>query len=421
VAIDDAVERAQRENEERAQLAKIESSGHLGQQGLLSSVDHGSSPDVSLEVLDADAVVLIRVVRLAADGATAPGRRHVVAQCLVVLDHLRKIAVKDDRETMFVTNPLHSKGMGRNVGQVRIGFRFRVPEAEYFESELVCEALFAKYDTNGDGWLSKREFIRFVNDLHNVGGNVKQLEETGDGGRRFLGSCIPLPDEDLFSYVKHQHTLLVVCFDRPKYLRRHVTSTLTGRLGLVMTSLLWSLSVNCLVTVELASASRFWQVLTIATVDNVGKSCMNMMFLIMHLRCWARSLDSCCCCSAASRDQVRATGPGCCEILPLAAFIVFLGVFSTWLLLAMSPEQLYSSGYSFFPIWAFSRITEIFYWGTFWAFMVQYGSSESAKKTKSYQRAREEGRAAERVRRARLMQSEGGGGGAWWRCFGVGL
>jgi len=52
--------------------------------------------------------------------------------------------------------------------------------------------------------------------------------------------------------------------------------------------------------------------------------------------------------------------------------------------------------------------------------MVQYGSSESAKRTWRFQRAKEKERLAERVRRARLINDAGGG--TWcssgkWPCF----
>jgi len=356
----DDMELAQRDLEERAKLSFLERCGQLGQQGLLSSIDRGSSPDVSLDVLDADAFVLVRIVRRPTVGdVSGPGSREVVAQCLVVVDHLRKIAVPDDSFTVYSSHALHAKGPGRKIGQVRLGMRFRHHDADFDQRSfsLLTEALFSKYDTNADGYLTRREFEKFVSDLQHVGGNVKNLEESDNAT---LGSCLPLPDEDLFSFVKHNHTLFVVCFDRPKYLKAHVESTLSGRLGLVVMSLLWSLSVNCLVTVELEYMARVWQVMIIAIVDNVGKSVMNFMFIIMHLKCWGNS----CCCSPASQD-VSATFR-CCELLPLVVFIVFLGFFSTWLLLAMTPAQLYSSGYSFLPIWLLSRVTEVFYWGTAW-------------------------------------------------------
>jgi membrane protein implicated in regulation of membrane protease activity len=102
---------------------------------------------------------------------------------------------------------------------------------------------------------------------------------------------------------------------------------------------------------------------------------------------------------------------GCCEILLLLVFIIFLGFFSTWLLLAMTSAQLISATSSFLPIWTFARVTEIFYWGTAWAFLVQYGASESAKRTRMRQREREKKRERERQRRARLLDPQQ----PWWR------
>ena len=62
------------------------------------------------------------------------------------------------------------------------------------------------------------------------------------------------------------------------------------------------------------------------------------------------------------------------------------------------------------PIWSFARFTEIFYWGTTWAFLVQYGSSESARRTRDERRRRRLERDRERQRRERLVQ----GDRSWW-------
>ena len=69
--------------------------------------------------------------------------------------------------------------------------------------------------------------------------------------------------------------------------------------------------------------------------------------------------------------------------------------------------------FSFFPIWSFARFTEIFYWGTTWAFLVQYGSSESARRTRDERRRRRKERERERQRRERLVQ----GDRSWWQFW----
>ena len=96
----------------------------------------------------------------------------------------------------------------------------------------------------------------------------------------------PLRRLQTVSYIKHNHTLLVVCFDKTKWMQKHMRSSRTGRLGLVLVSLLWSLSVNCLVEIYM-NTSRFWQVLTITCVDSCGRSVLNLLFIIVHLKCWS--------------------------------------------------------------------------------------------------------------------------------------
>ena len=166
-------------------------------------------------------------------------------------------------------------------------------------------------------------------------------------------------------------------------------------MGVVLMSLLWSLSSNCLVEVYMHS-SRFWQVMVITSVDTFGTSALAGIFLVSHWthcrRFWTH-----------------------CTHLPLVVFIIFLGTLSGWLLVAMSPNQLYSSGYSFFPIWAFARFTEIFKLGTYWAFMVQYGSSQQARKTREERARREKESKLERRRRERLLWERTHAAAPWWR------
>jgi len=376
----DELEQEQRDKEEIRLLQNVEESGMLAQTYLLSSPDPTTvRPRVDLDVIDADALLLLRIVD--------QDSNKVLAQSLIVVQNLRDVASPDDKDSVWATHALHSKTLGKNVGALRVGLRFRLSdspdplsgavvkgrdESFYFESELMSDAIFSKYDTNSDGYLTQKEFLSFILELGNVGGNIKQLENADDGGQ-CLGACVPLPTMDLFSFIKHNHTLLVVCFDRTRQLRKHVSSSILGRLGLVVMSLLWSLSVNCLVVIYMQSSTRFWQILTILAVDNVGKSLLNGVFLVAHLRCWARLARKCTATHShftekgggwrSSRASMVTAGSSACELVSLLVFIIFLAFFSTWLLLTMTPSQLYSSGYSFLPIWCLSRFTEVFYWG----------------------------------------------------------
>ena len=428
-ADNNAFEQEQRELDERDDLNFIKASGYLGQP-LLSSADDAALLKISLDMLDADATILLRVVGpSSSEDDVEDGGRCIVGQALVLVDHIRKIAVPEGKALIAATHSLHSKTAGKNAGVIRVGLRFRLPHAfetgahftgkhgrySAYKTEVLTDTLFDKYDVSGDGYLTRPEFLSFVRELHAVGGNIRQLEEADDGSR-CLGTCIPLPSMDLVSFVKHNHTLLVVCFDRPDNMRKHVTSSLWGRLGFVAMSLIFSLSVNCLVTVYMASFTRFYQVITITIVDNIGKSLLNGVFIVLHLRCWSRAFRRCCGEETfqpiyTEESLTPGLAWGCCEILLLLVFIIFLGFFSTWLLLAMTSAQLISATSSFLPIWTFARVTEIFYWGTAWAFLVQYGASESAKRTRMRQREREKKRERERQRRARLLDPQQ----PWWR------
>lgn len=145
----DFSEKDEREVEEKRILGLINDSGQLGQP-LLSSWD-ASNLDLTLDVLDADASILFRVV---------DSSRQVLGQCLVVFDHLRNIAVHEPGETKFVWHSLHSKVFGRDIGLIRVGVRFRLAPSlgslagethirDFFQTELLSDALFLKYDTNG--------------------------------------------------------------------------------------------------------------------------------------------------------------------------------------------------------------------------------------------------------------------------------
>jgi hypothetical protein len=187
-------------------------------------------------------------------------------------------------------------------------------------------------------------------------------------------------------------------------MRKHLaSSSLVSRLGFVVMSLLWSLSVNCLTTIYLRT-SRFWQILIIAAVDNLGKSVLNGVFIVSHLRCWSR-INQRVGNSNCARSSLYNYEGGF-----ILFFIVFFVFFLTWLLMAMSGTQLYSSVSSFFPIWLFSRVTELFYWAALWAFLVQYGSSESARRTLNANLRKLKDREKERSRRAYLFHQRM----PWW-------
>uniref|UniRef100_A0A7S2W4H5 EF-hand domain-containing protein n=1 Tax=Rhizochromulina marina TaxID=1034831 RepID=A0A7S2W4H5_9STRA len=353
----------------------------------------------------------------------------LVAQSLIVVDHLHRLACLDRQNMPVRWHELHSPSE-RSVGRVRIGLRFAYSELEgvhaeaetwdeemggmagvgshgadasrrvggrvprgapsnIHEAELLARRIFLKYDITGDGYLTRSEFQSFIEELNSVGGNIKALKDADDGSS-CLGYCIPLPDLDLMQYIKHRHTLLVVCFDRRQ---RQIKSTFSERLAVVAMSLLWSLASNCLVEVYMHT-DRMWQVATITIVDTFGTSVLAGVFLVSHWtycrRCWFRNSFG--------------------KVLPLAIFIIFLAFFSGWLLVAMRPDQLYSSVYSFLPIWATARLTEVFKLGTYWAFMVQYGSSASGRKARAVRLRREKKQQEARQRRARLLGAEDN----WW-------
>ena len=121
-------------------------------------------------------------------------------------------------------------------------------------------------------------------------------------------------------------------------------------------SLLWSLSVNCLVVVLLPDMVRWQQVGTITIIDNLGKSALNASFIVAHLKCWDNLLARCLLTGMVQHRSNRhrhspAPQQRCCDIFFFATLVVFLGFFLTWLLLAMDPDQLILSSASFLPIW----------------------------------------------------------------------
>lgn len=115
----------------------------MNRKGILSSLDPYNLPELTLDVLDADAMVLLRVC-----SGSAETPETVLGQCLIVIDSLRKIAVPDESEMRFCSHNLHSRS-GVHIGMVKVGLRFRLPHEfedfdpiknrEYFEEELMTE------------------------------------------------------------------------------------------------------------------------------------------------------------------------------------------------------------------------------------------------------------------------------------------
>ena len=140
----------------------------------------------------------------------------------------------------------------------------------------------------------------------------------------------------------------MVCFDKTKWMQKHMRSSRTGRLGLVLVSLLWSLSVNCLVEIYM-NTSRFWQVLTITCVDSCGRSVLNLLFIIVHLKCWSSIYYNLCSHHGANQRTRRGgrtiSQQQFSEMIYIIFSVIFLTFFSAWLLFSMSPEQLYNSTY----------------------------------------------------------------------------
>ena len=96
--------------------------------------------------------------------------------------------------------------------------------------------------------------------------------------------------------------------------------------------------------------SRFWQVLTITCVDCFGRSVLNMFFIIVHLKCWSYCYFRLCSLFQGGQDGQRSrrktiSQQQASEMIFIVFGVIFLGFFSAWLLLSMSPEQLYNSTY----------------------------------------------------------------------------
>ena len=118
-----------------------------------------------------------------------------------------------------------------------------------------------------------------------------------------------------------------------------MSSSTWSRLGLVAMSLLWSLSVNCLVVVLLPDMVRWQQVGTITIIDNLGKSALNASFIVAHLKCWDNLLARCLLTGMVQHRSNRhrhspAPQQRCCDI-----FFFCHARCLPWVLLDMAPTR----------------------------------------------------------------------------------
>ena len=85
-------------------------------------------------------------------------------------------------------------------------------------------------------------------------------------------------------------------------------------------------------------------------VDCFGRSVLNMFFIIVHLKCWSYCYFRLCSLFQGGQDGQRSrrktiSQQQASEMIFIVFGVIFLGFFSAWLLLSMSPEQLYNSTY----------------------------------------------------------------------------
>ena len=273
---------------------------------------------------------------------------------------------------------------GRQVGEAYVGVRFDLSAVNNNTNNngagggrdgglqsltAVEQLLFAMYDVDEDGLLSPQEFTTLVHDLRQVHGDIDAL-----AGRRSnpgcLGRVIGLPDTDLMTYVKSNHTLspLVlghVAADHWSVGVGGVEITRLGHLLVLALTLVYSFTVNALVEVA------FWHVESEAfhdsgieptvvvfvktLVDVIGSSFLKEMLFFSNLHHLHPAL----------RGALN--------------LVLILLVFATslYLLFAtqITDEQLQGVWDSFVAVWFLARITEIFHLGTLWAIKVSYGSS----------------------------------------------
>lgn len=274
---------------------------------------------------------------------------------------------------------------GRQVGEAYVGVRFDLSAVNNNTTTnngpgggrdgglqsltAVEQLLFAMYDVDEDGLLSPQEFTTLVHDLRQVHGDIDAL-----AGRRSnpgcLGRVIGLPDTDLMTYVKSNHTLspLVlghVAADHWSVGVGGVEITRLGHLLVLALTLVYSFTVNALVEVA------FWHIESEAfhdsgieptvvvfvktLVDVVGSSFLKEMLFFSNLHHLHPAL----------------------RVALNLVLILLVFATSLYLLFAtqITDEQLQGVWDSFVAVWFLARITEIFHLGTLWAIKVSYGSS----------------------------------------------
>ncbi|KAJ8614536.1 hypothetical protein CTAYLR_000834 [Chrysophaeum taylorii] len=229
----------------------------------------------------------------------------------------------------------------------------RVEEDQTQDEATRCaDRLFDHYCSSYEG-MSRDDLRDLVRASIALGGNLQTLG--GFERHGLIAKCISIPDEGLFAYVLHRHCVFRVCYGAVGLGAR---STWQSRTVLVVVSLLWSFSANCLVSaIVIPRADRIVQVIVIMLVDTFGVGVLTVLFTLVHTPFVERV------CAPAYR-------------LNLPAFATTLFSFATLILLIVSltEDELCLAAYSFFPIYGTARVTEIFKLGTYWAMQVQLGS-----------------------------------------------
>lgn len=253
-------------------------------------------------------------------------------------------------------------GHGKPVGEAYVAIRVERNHKELQELGPVERALFNMYDTEGTGLLGPGDFLALLADLKQVHGDVDTL-----AGRKSNPGCIGLlvglPETDLVGFIKFNHTLSnIFVGNQPG---QHWTEglggvelTVLGRAGIVLLTMLFSLTVNVFVELYLSpdylSGLPSVKVFLKTFIDVIGCGLIKKVLLLANLSCI----------------------PAFCR-----SVIVFL-IVSTLILVPsiimtrnLSGDQSNIVLSTFLAMWFLARITEIFHLGTLWAFKVSYGST----------------------------------------------
>lgn len=237
-------------------------------------------------------------------------------------------------------------------GQLCISWR-RVGKPASDETTRCADRLWEQFSSDGAS-LDHDDLRALVKAAVALGGNLMTLG--GFERHGLIAYCVRVPEEDLFAYVLHRHCVLRVCY--PPQIGIAALSTWQSRTVLVVVSLLWSFSANCLVSaIFIPDADRIVQIAVITFVDTFGVGVLTVLFYVAHSPCVQRA---CALCYRLNFPAIITT-----------AFSLILVAF---ILVSITPDELYLAAYSFFPIYATARVTEIFKLGTYWAMQVQLGS-----------------------------------------------